>query len=198
MSHSSSDKGDEADEALLTRLQHAAFDYFLQATNPANGLVADTTRKNAPASIAVVGFALSVYPVAVERGWMSRVDAAGRALVTLRYFGNSAQHDRPDATGFKGFYYHFLHMETGARVWRSELSMIDTALFVAGALTAGAYFTASSEIESEIRDLADALYRRVDWQWAQNEGDTILHGWKPECGFLHYGWAGYNEALILY
>jgi hypothetical protein len=187
-----------SDEALLTRLQHAAFDYFLQATNPANGLVADTTRKNSPSSIAVVGFALSVYPVAVERGWLSRADAAERVLVTLRYFWKSAQHDGPDATGFKGLYYHFLHMETGARVWQSELSMMDSALFLAGALTASAYFTATSDMESEIRDLADALYHRADWRWAQNEGDTILHGWKRECGFLHYGWEGYNEALILY
>jgi len=27
---------------------------------------------------------------------------------------------------------------------------------------------------------------------------TINHGWKPESGFLHYGWDGYNEAIVLY
>ena len=187
-----------ADEALLDQFQHAAFDYFLQAANPGNGLIADTTRENAPASIAVVGFALSAYPVAVERGWLPRADAAERTLLTLRFFRDSAQSESPDATGYRGYYYHFLDMQSGARVWRSELSMIDTALLLAGALTAAAYFSGDTQAESEIRELADALYRRVDWRWAQQDGAAIVHGWKPECGFLNYGWEGYSEALILY
>ena len=57
-----------ADESLLDGLQRAAFDYFVQTVDPINGLVADTSRKDSPVSIAVVGFALSSYPVAVERG----------------------------------------------------------------------------------------------------------------------------------
>ena len=130
------------DEALLNDLQRAAFGYFLQAVNPANGLVADTTRANSPCSIAVVGFALSVYPVAVERGWMARADAVARTVAVLRFFHGSDQSGAPEATGYKGFYYHFLDMHTGARVWRSELSMIDTALLIAGVLTSAMYFTA--------------------------------------------------------
>jgi len=63
------------DDNLLDRLQRAAFDYFPQTTNPANGLVADNSRANSPVSIAVVGFALSSYPVAVERGWLARAEA---------------------------------------------------------------------------------------------------------------------------
>ncbi len=186
------------DSVLLEQLQRAAFGYFLQAVNPANGLVADTSRENSPSSIAVVGFALSAYPVAVERGWMARADAVARSLAALRFFRDSDQSDSPEATGYKGFYYHFLDMRTGVRVWRSELSMIDTALLIAGALTAGMYFTAHSADEIELRALADALYRRIDWRWAQDEAETIRQGWKPECGFLHYGWEGYSEAIVLY
>src|SRR5579863_5185565 len=126
----------EADEDLLDRFQRGAFAYFLEQFNPENGLVADTSRAGAPASIAVVGFALSCYPVGVERGWMARADAATRALVTLRFFWNSLQSERPDATGYKGFYYHFLDMKTGVRVWDSELSLIDTTLLVPGVLAA--------------------------------------------------------------
>jgi hypothetical protein len=185
-------------EQTLDQLQRAAFGYFLQAVNPANGLIADTSRENSPSSIAVVGFALSAYPVAVERGWMARADAVGRSLGALRFFRDCDQSGSPEATGYKGFYYHFLDMHTGARVWRSELSMIDTALLIAGALTAGRYFTANTADEIELRELVDALYRRIDWRWAQNGGDTIRQGWKPECGFLHYGWEGYNEAIVLY
>lgn len=186
------------DEALLDRLERAAFDYFVQNMNPRNGLVADTSRDNSPVSIAVVGFALTSYPVAVERGWMERGDAVRRSLAALRFFRDSDQSGSPTATGFAGFYYHFLDIHTGARVWQSELSMIDTALLIAGALAASGYFTADTPDEAELRELADFLYRRIDWRWAQNEGDTIRQGWKPECGFLHYGWEGYSEAILLY
>lgn len=187
-----------SDAALLDRLQRAAFGYFLAESNPANGLVADTTRKGSPASIAVVGFALSAYPVAVERGWVTREEAAARTLVTLRFFWTSPQNEASDATGYKGFYYHFLDPQSGKRVWQSELSLIDTTLLLAGILTAGAYFTERTPLETEIAALVDALYRRIDWDWARNGKGSVSQGWKPECGFLHYGWEGYNEAAILY
>ena len=186
------------DEALLDRLQRAAFGYFRQALNPANGLIADTSRENSPCSIAVVGFALSAYPVAVERGWMARADAVERSLATLRFFHDSDQSGSPEASGYKGFYYHFLDIHTGAREWRSELSMVDTALLIAGALTAARYFTANTADEIQLRELVDVLYRRIDWHWAQDGEATIRQGWKPECGFLRYGWDGYNEAIVLY
>lgn len=186
------------DDGLINRLQRAAFDYFLGAFNPANGLVADTSRPGSPCSIAVVGFALSIYPVAVERGWMSRDEAVLRALASLRFFHRSNQSSAADATGHKGFYYHFLDMDSGARVWRSELSTIDTALLIAGALVAAQYFTADTGAEPELRELANALYLRVDWRWACGGKPTIRQGWKPECGFLHYGWDGYDEGVLLY
>jgi hypothetical protein len=186
------------DDELLDRLQRAAFGYFMAESNPANGLVADTSREASPASIAVVGFALSAYAVAAERGWLAREDAAARTLVTLRFFETSAQGSGPDATGYNGFYYHFLDRECGKRVWQCEVSPIDTSLLVAGVLTASAYFTNATSTEVEIRALALELYGRIDWDWARNGKATVTHGWKPECGFLHYGWEGYSEAAILY
>src|SRR5260221_10698135 len=114
------------DDQLLDRLQHGAFGYFVDQTNPVNGLVADTSRAGSAASIAVVGFALSTYATAVERGWLEREEAATRTLVTLRFFEGSAQNSGPDATRHKGFYYHFLDLVSGKRVWRCEVSPIDT------------------------------------------------------------------------
>jgi hypothetical protein len=186
-----------SDEALLDRLQRAAFGYIVDYANADNGLVADTSRDGSPCSIAVVGFALTCYPVAVKHGWLSREDAATRTLKTLQFFWNAPQGDQPDATGYMGFYYHFLDMKTGRRVWQCELSLIDTTLLLAGMLAAGCYFDGPGD-EAEIRRLSDALYRRVDWRWALNDSSTLAQGWKPECGFLHYGWEGYNEATILY
>ena len=187
-----------SDEAMLDSLQRAAFDYFLKNTSPHNGLVADTTRAGSPSSIAVVGFALSAYPVAVEHGWIERTDAVQRSLDALRFFWTSDQSGNADATGYRGFYFHFLDMRSGARMWQSELSLVDTAFLLAGMLTAATYFTAQTRAEAELRELADALYRRVDWRWAQRDGSCLVHGWKPECGFLNYGWEGYSEAILLY
>ena len=188
----------EPEERLLDQLQKAAFDYFLEYVDATTGLVADTSRKGSPASIAVVGFALSCYPIGVERGWVARADAAVQTLKALRFFWNSPQGAEADVSGYKGFYYHFLDMQSGRRVWNCELSLIDTTLLLAGMLTAAAYFTAPIAEESEIRARAEELYRRVDWQWAQNGGDTVTQGWKPECGFFHSCWEGYSEATILY
>ncbi len=185
-------------DADLETLQRETFGYFLHETNPVNGLVIDKTAANWPASIAATGLALATYPVAVERGFMSRAAAVERTLATLRFFWNSEQSQQADATGYKGFYYHFLDMQTGRRAWQCELSTIDSAFLLAGALTAGAYFDADTPDESEIRSLGDGLYRRADWQWAQNGGVTVTHGWKPESGFLDYRWEGYDEALLLY
>ena len=188
----------QTDEELLEQYQRAAFEYFLLNRNPANGLFADTSRPGAPISIAVVGLALSSYPVAVERGWIARAEALDHCLAALRFFRDSDQDGSDGSTGYKGFYFHFLDRDSGRRVWRCELSMVDTALLLAGALTASQYFSAQAPGENELRDLVDALYRRVDWYWSQNGGSTIMQGWKPECGFLHYGWEGYNEAIVLY
>ena len=187
-----------ADAALLDTLQRAAFDYFVLYTHPTNGLVADASREGSPSSIAVVGFALSSYPVGIERGWIERAEAVRRTLLAMRFFMASDQSGGPDSTGHHGFYFHFLDMQSGARTWQCELSMIDTALLIAGCLTAATYFTHDTPDERELRALADALYRRVDWRWAQVDGDAVALGWKPGHGFLSYGWQGYNEALILY
>jgi hypothetical protein len=182
----------------LEKLQRLTFDYFLKETNPENGLVLDSTRQDAPCSIAATGFALAAYPVGVERGFITRKDAIKRTLATLRFFFNSQQGREPDATGYKGFYYHFLDMKTGRRVWDCELSTVDSTFLIAGALTAAEYFDLETDDERELRELGKAIYARADWQWAQNRGAAVTMGWRPENGFIKYRWQGYDEALILY
>lgn len=183
---------------LLETLQRDSFSYFVHKTNPTNGLVLDKSGEGWPGSIAAVGLALTVYPVGVERGYMMRDDAVQRTLATLRFFTNAPHGPEPNATGYKGFYYHFLDMNSGQRAWRSELSSVDTAFLLAGMLAAAAYYQQQSPEEDEIRRLADALYRKADWQWMQNGAAAVSHGWKPEKGFLRYRWHGYDEALIIY
>src|SRR5205807_10004484 len=105
--------------------------------------------------------ALSVYPVGVERNFITREEAIERTLRKLRFFAASEQSTSPDATGYKGFYYRFLDMQTGRRAWQCELSTIDTTFLFAGMLAAAAYFDRDSEEESEIRKLTAELYRRA-------------------------------------
>jgi len=185
-------------EKKLATLQRLTFDYFLNESNPENGLVLDSTRPGAPCSIAATGFALAAYPVGVERGFLKRTDAVKRILATLRFFFNSRQGTEADATGYKGFYYHFLDMKSGRRVWTCELSTIDSTFLIAGALLAAEYFNRDTDDERELRKLAHAIYARADWQWALNGGAAVTHGWRPESGFIKYRWQGYDEALILY
>ena len=182
----------------LDRLQRDAFGYFARNTHPATGLVADCTRPGAPSSIAACGLALTAHPIAVERGYMGRAEAAGHVARTLAFFAEGTQGEGADAIGKGGFFYHFLDMESGRRVWGCEVSTIDSAYVFAGALAAAVYFDGSAPVERRIRDLADAIYRRADWGWARNGGATVTHGWTPEGGFLPYRWEGYSEALVLY
>ncbi len=182
----------------LARLQRDTFKYFAEEVNPENGLVRDSTRRGSPSSIAAVGFALTAYTIAVERKYMPRTEAVKRTLATLRFFHDAPQGKQRDATGYKGFYYHFLDMETGRRANKCEISTIDTTYLLAGALAASCYFNSDTKAEREVRELAEALYKRADWHWAQNGALTVSHGWRPERGFIRYRWTGYSEALILY
>lgn len=182
----------------MAELQRLAFGYFVRETTPWNGLIRDSTKARSPATTAGSGFALSSYPVAVERGYLSRADAIARTLTSLRFLWEAPQNRSAKATGYRGFFYHFLDMTRGARARWSELSTVDSAILFAGALVAAEYFDRDEPDESEIRALADAIYRRADWQWASPRAPAISHGWKPYRGFLGYDWRGYNEALFLY
>jgi hypothetical protein len=146
----------------LGLLQLSTVLYYLHETNPDNGLVRDKTDPNAPVSVAAVGMALATIPVVVERHVLYREFAAKITLKRLRYLLQCPQGPEPDASGYKGFFYHFLDIETGRRVWQCELSTIDSAFLFAGALTVGAYFDRDTPEEVEIRRLADALYHRAD------------------------------------
>src|SRR5438445_6624076 len=157
----------------IIELQRLAFRYFVDRTNGKNGLVADNTREDSPCSIAATGLGLSCLPIGVVNGWLKRVDAAERVLTALRFFEHSPQGPEPDVTGYKGFYYHFLDMKSGRRVWNCELSTIDSAFLLAGMLTCAAYFDADTPEEAEVRQLADELYARADWQWAMNGGPAV-------------------------
>lgn len=185
--------------ALLDDLEQRTFQFFWDTTDAATGLARDRWPTPSFASVAAVGFALTAYPVGVARGWVTREQARQRVLNTLRFFRYAPQGSEPAGmTGYKGFFYHFLDMKSGARFERVELSTMDTALLVAGALYCGTWFDGADAVESEIRALADELYARVDWRWAQVRPPSIGHGWTPETGHLPNDYKGYNEAMLLY
>ena len=195
------------DRKMLDELEHRTFDYFRDSTNPTNGLAADHWPKDQGgdyfASIAATGFALTSYGIGVERGWMKRPEAVRRTLATLRFLTSAKQSDDANASGNHGFFYHFLETDSGVR-FRSgnmtniELSSLDTAELMAGVLFSMSYFDGTAKDERAIRQLADQLYRAVDWQWFSNNSPLFQGGWTPEHSFDHNVYQGYNEALILY
>ena len=183
-------------------LAKRTFNFFWETTNPKNGLARDRWPTPSFSSIAAVGFALTAYPIGVERRWITRSQAADRTLTTLRFFRNAPQGPAARGmTGHKGFFYHFIDMENGERFRDSELSTVDTALLLGGVLFASGYFTGPSPAETEIRRLAEEIYGRVDWRWAQAPArlaPSINMGWKPESGHLDHSWRGFNEGMIVY
>ena len=185
--------------AFLDDVQQRTFGYFWQLSNPSNGLTPDRAPTRSFSSVAAVGFALTAYPIGVERGYVTRTEARNRVLTTLRFMYQAPQGPAmTGVTGYKGFFYHFLDMETGHRFAEVELSTIDTALFLAGALMCSQYFDGADPDEEAIRAYADSLYRRVDWPWAMNNSPRVTMGWRPDSGFIRYDWHGYNEGLLLY
>jgi hypothetical protein len=171
----------------LAKLQRDTFGYFLDLTNAVNGLVPDNTRTDSRCSITAVGLGLAAHPMAVERGYLSRADAVQRVLTALRFFRDAPREGERDGTGYRGFYYHFLHMDSGRRAWRSELSTIDSPFLLAGMLACATYFDAGRPAEREVRDIAEELYERAEWDWACDGGAIVRHGWRPERGFIPYG-----------
>lgn len=180
-------------EGFLDDLERRTFNFFWETANPVNGLVPDrfpAGPEGPDSSIAAVGFGLTAYPIGVERGYISRAAARTRVLATLEFFA-AATHEH-------GFFYHFIDLKSGARMRRSELSTIDTTLLLAGVLFCQSYFDADEPSERGIRKLADDIYGRVDWNWAQHRAPAVAMGWTPEHGFLRDDWLGYDEAMILY
>lgn len=184
---------------LFDELEERTFRFFWDTADSETGLVPDRYPTPSYASIAATGFGLTAYPIGVERGYITRAAARDRVLKTLRFLYNAPQGNQATGmAGYKGFYYRYLDMKTGARVGDIELSTVDTSLLLGGMLFCQSYFDRQDPTEVQIRNLVEAIYRRVDWRWAQVRPPAISHGWTPESLFLEYDWRGYNEAMLVY
>jgi hypothetical protein len=180
-----------SDDKLLDEIQRTSFDFFWFEASAKTGQVKDRALANghdtrAMSSIAATGFGLTSLCIGDHRGFGASAEILARVQNTLRFLANDLQNEH-------GFYYHFIHMETGRRWEKCELSSIDTALLLCGVLTARQYFA-----DQEIKDLATKIYERVDWPWMLNDGKTLSMGWHPESGFLDARWEHYCELMMIY
>jgi hypothetical protein len=188
-----------SDAALLDDLAERTFRFFWETAHPRSGLTPDRWPTRSFASVAAMGFGLTAYAIGAERGFVSREAARDRTLAALRFVAGLPQGPEPRGrAGYRGFFYHFLDPETGLRFEKVELSTMDTALLLAGALSAAGYFDRDEPAEREIRETAEALYRRVEWPWAQERPPLLAMGWHPETGFIEADWRGYNEGMLVY
>lgn len=186
------------DNDFLDYLQQVSFDYFWYLANPTNGLVPDRSMQGSACSIAAVGFGLTSIAIAIDHGWITRAQGTARVQSTLNTFLQGPQGTNTFGNiGYRGWFYHFLDMNTATR-FSAELSSIDTALLLAGILDARQYFDGTNTEETTIRSTADAIFNRVDWDFMRNGTNVLAMGWNPGSGFIASDWIGYNEAMILY
>ncbi|MDR3735391.1 MAG: glucoamylase family protein [Acidobacteriaceae bacterium] len=183
------------EDAFLDDLERRGCQYFWEQAGTKTGQVRDRAvsagKESRPAtSIAATGFGLSALCIAHMHGYLPATDVRDRVLDTLRYHLEHLPHEH-------GFFYHFADIEHGKRLWQCEVSSIDTAIFLCGALTCRAYFSGEGP-DTQIRDLATKLYERVEWPWMLNNGSTFSMGWRPESGFIPARWAHYSELMMLY
>lgn len=184
--------------SFIDDLKLRTFTYFWEVYDTLTWQTDDRYPTRSFTSIAATGFALPSYITGIHNGYISREQGAERVYKVLDWLWESPQGSEPSSvSGYRGFYYHFLNYGTGTRYKRVELSTIDTALLMAGILTAQSYFDGDSDQEKHIRDLADKLYRRVEWNWAMDNNPTMSMGWYPESGFIETQWRGYDESMIL-
>ena len=174
------------DDPFLERVEQDSFRYFWETADPTTGLIPDSDRPGSPSSIAAVGFGLTAICIADSRHWVTHDEAYQRVVKILNTAATRLKREH-------GFFYHFVEMDTGARAWDSEVSSIDTALFLAGALMAAEYFHGT-----EVERLAHQLYEDVDWAWMMNGGLLMRMGWRPESGFLDNQWDWYSEGMLAY
>ncbi len=189
-----------AQQALVNDLEQRTFRWFWDSADPSTGLVPDHYPGESFSSIAAVGFGLTAYGIGVERGYITREQAVARTLATLKFFHDAPQNaSEDDAAGYHGFFYHFLDMQTGKREGRwTELSSVDTTLLLGGVLFAQSYYDRATPEEAQIRALADAIYRAVEWPWMQARPPLISMGWTPGGKFIPADWKGYNEGKLVY
>jgi len=180
-----------SDDQLLDEIERAAFDFFWNEAGSTTGQVRDRALLNGSdqrrvASIAATGFGLTGLCLGESRGYGKAAAIRDRVRQTLRFLKVRLPNEH-------GFFYHFIDIETGERVWNCELSSIDTSLLLCGVLTVRQHFN-----DAEIQDLATAIYERVDWPWMLNGGETFSMGWKPQGGFLQSRWEHYCELMMIY
>jgi hypothetical protein len=180
------------DDQFLEEVERSAFNFFWEQAGPETGLVKDRCNVRSPdntvvASIAATGFGLTAVCIGAKRGYISHSQARKRVLTTLQFLWKKLASHR-------GFFFHFANVNTGERLWDSEVSSIDTAILLCGVLTCREYFAQEYEIET----LAFDVYNRADWSWLAEDTPLLSQGWMPEIGFLPYRWDDYSELMMLY
>jgi hypothetical protein len=181
----------QVDEVLLEAIEAANYKYFWEQANPYTGIVRDRCNATNPdksdlGSIASTGFGLTALCIGDQRGYGSHAETRGRVLNALRFLWKKLPNHR-------GFFYHWANVNTGERLWDSEVSSVDTAILLCGVLTCRQHF-----LNSEISELATEIFNRVDWTWLSEDTRILPHGWTPETGFLQYRWDNYSEMMMMY
>jgi len=182
------------DDQLMEDIEKAGFLFFWEQADPTTGQVKDRALaagndSRTISSVAATGFGLTALCIGDQRGYQPTASIAARVQATLSFLLNQMQ-----PGGMNGFFYHFVDMTTGARAFNSEVSSIDTAILLCGALMCRQHFSQDPQIPG----LATQIYNKVNFAWMLNGGTTLSMGWTPEKGFITARWDTYNELMMVY
>lgn len=178
---------------LLRKFEFQQLNYAYQKFFRLNGLY-----KSSPyvqeADIATTGFALAGLVAAAENGLISLEKAKEMALETI-----SACLDlqKNPSQSYEGFLYHYYiyneYTESLEHKPGVEVSTIDTALLLAGILTAGEYF--DSKGFPEVREAAIEFYSNINWRTFFDEDRKQFHmAWR---GRFEGHWDFYTDEILL-
>ena len=179
------------DDQFLNDLEQSAFLFFYEQTNPETGLTKDrcnirTKDTSTVASIASTGFGLTALCIALKRGFIQYPEARLRVVRALSFIWHKLPTHR-------GFFFHFADINSGERVYESEVSSVDTAILLCGVLTCRQCFQ-----DHDIIQMAHAIFDRVDWTWIAEDTSLLSMGWTPELGFISTRWSRYSELMMMY
>src|SRR5271156_4687314 len=104
-----------SDDQFLDEIQRAIFLFFWEQAGSTTGQVKDRAfaagnDTRTVSSIAATRFGLSALCIADQRGYMASADIAARVRNTLNFLLNQVASQN-------GFFYHFVDMNTGQRVY---------------------------------------------------------------------------------
>ncbi len=190
-----------SEQELLDKVQLDAFRYFWDYAEPNSKLARERYHISEPSfDMNVVttggsGFGLMNILVGIERGFITRSQAISNLQTSLRFLR--------DANRFHGAWSHWMDGTNGNVIPFGTVDnggdIVETAFLCQGLICVREYFKNGTAEEQELANLADTLWKGVEWNWYTKGENALYWHWSPQYEWqMNFRIEGYNECLIAY